>query len=608
MGNTHPSSLRQAVSIATSELPCSFLSRSAWANGFTTADEFCAVTGLARNHVFEVPDMYAETLSGWTRSPVTALQEFSMPKGKIIPFGFSSVKRTQLQMNGARYCPHCLHDDVRGGADNPRTGYIRAPWHWKMISHCPEHGCLIAQDKTGILHLENLGSLIAEKERVEISEPTAADRYFYDRLAKQSGPSFLDEFPVYVAAEFCAVIGQFHKGMHTQTLNERIAGGFENYDVRREGFAIAAKGRDAVWDFLTEYVADASKRIHLPRRIYSPFLRWWSANKHNGDYKVLFKLVQDHAEEHVALEPGDAFVTLINKRRVYTVATAAKHYALSEERVRRALQTKMGVRVLPYFLRRAQIHHTLLEAASYVATSEVAIALDCSMRMCDDLIKAGLIATVPNRDCEGRVYRLVHQLEIDRFIRELGSVVDTDLDTTDMVSAAVIFRTCKCRIVDILTLAFSGKLSRVGLAGPRLGINGLFFDAAEIRHQIARSKKGDPAKGFDHDLVDMRAARLRLGIKKLAMEGLVEAGHIGSIEMESGNSWEGRVRKMIKIDDLDAFAELHISLDEIVEKKRLDRATLMNDLNEKGVCPVFEGTNRTIKFYKKVDVEAVGLL
>ncbi len=154
--------------------------------------------------------------------------------------------------------------------------------------------------------------------------PNEADVYFRRRLIEPAGTSFLDSMPAYVAAEFCSVLGEFERTVGSVDRLQRIGGVFGSPQLRRAGFAIAKDGREAVNEFLTDYVARMSRHFDLPRMYYAAARRWWNQNLHNPDYHPVMRKIQDHAEENTPLDRGDIFFWPVLRRNIHTLDSAAE--------------------------------------------------------------------------------------------------------------------------------------------------------------------------------------------------------------------------------------------------------------------------------------------
>ncbi|SCX31413.1 hypothetical protein DSM25558_5210 [Agrobacterium sp. DSM 25558] len=591
MAGTAPITLPHLPEPKSDETAGSYMVRIAWANGFSSADRFLRVLGLPRDNVHLFSDDLVSRLSETTGLSPETLKRFSAPSGSIIPYGDDFIKRSHVSAIGVRFCHDCLASEKGNG------GYIRGTWQWQMISHCPHHGRLLRYDPRGIMQLSDFSELLSSEAEAAI-DLDESDAYFTERLLGRQHEGFLDDLPAYVAAELCALVGHFSIGSKTGSFSERIKDGFTDPTVRREGYAIAAHGRGAIDDVMTNFVKVASKTVTYPRRIYSPLLYWWKVNKHLPAYTPVMKMFQEHAEMNIPLERGDTFIWTVPKRNVHTIASAAKDYGLSDERVQRILETKFDTPDLPRFFKRDEIHHWLLEGSAYVTTSDAAKTLGCSMKICDDLIKNDCLATVANRDYDGRVFRLIHKIEIERFAKRLADVARKDVDVKALVPASLIYKSCTIKIADILKLAFDGHVQNIGFTGETPRIENLYFDRTEILKARKVLLTNLENEATEDDTIDIKSAARRLHFTLSTMLEVTNLGLIRLIEKEDSN-WKGRPRKLVKLSEVDEFAAHHISLDKLATNNQTDRATMLDALTSKGIRPIFEARFRAAKVYKK---------
>lgn len=594
--------LRYRIPMAIDETGESSLARLAWANGFQSTQEFAYITGLRLAPGGRVKDEDIPKLSEWSGMPIAVLRRFDIADGTVVPFGATTVKRFQLRSGQSGFCPHCLADD----ASEP---YLRGPWKWSLLTHCHVHGCELRPfpAKFNIADARDFSTLAVEVSRSEPSKPVEADRYFYERLTLPAESGFLDRFPVYVAAEFCALIGQFHRAVELGALTERIPGGFENRDVRLRGFEIAKHGEEAVREFLSEYVRNTGTRVTAPVRMYSPALHWWEVNKHNDDYLPMMRLFQDHAENNIPMEPGEVFMWPITRRKVHTLATASRDYELSEERILRVVEAKLSPSPVPRFLKRSEVHHWLLEEKSYVTTSEAASALGCTIELVDLLIKSDLLAAVPNKTAEGRVFRLIHKVEIDGFLKCLREkVVMVEASPRLRPLGTNSFR-AHCSRADVIELAMLGYLRSIAHPEGAFRIDQLLFDLDEVGEQLIKLKKSSVAtdREFDHEMIKLEAARRKLGVTRATIDGLVDNGLIKAALKANDVHHKGRINKWVRTIELDEFADRHCSLGQIASSTSLDQTQILDRLAEHQVDPIFVGHRYRERIYRRSDIEGL---
>lgn len=592
MRHFSPDRLPKRPNIFPDEAFVSYLSRLAWENGFENVGQFCSLLRISLVNTLHLRPADVDRVSMMTGIPSPVLNRFAVKPTTIGALGHDVVKRSQIQTTGLRYCPACLADDAKQG-----TPRIRGVWQWRMIAHCTEHGCHLRTDQRGYMHLSNFSALLGNTAS---HEPTSmdADRYFTDRLLRPKDNAFLDQYPAYIAAEFCTLIGHFEDGLKTGKPNFRIPDGYENSRLRSNGFMVAQQGESAINEVITAYVDKCQKVVRTAIGLYAPVLRWAKKNSDNEAYHPLFRLMQDHAEESIPFKPGEAFIWPVEAKQVYTLAGAASVYNLPEERVTRTLEWKFGVGNVPRFLKYADIHDALLDTNSSVSTSEAASMLGCGSKVCDDLIKEGILDVKANRNYNGRIYRLVRKNDIEALLTRISDLVDPKLPLGGLVGLDTM-KQYRIRVVEVLKLAFEGKLSRISVKNaeqPKLDT--LLFDSTEIASVRPASTQ---TPRVEREVMTIMAAGQDLGVRKFTLAKLIENGIIPVVPMNSKSEKLG-IRKA----DLDGFRQAYTYARDLADRRKITVAEVASALAAKAVSPVLKTRFDTHRLYKNSDLVEAG--
>jgi len=582
----------------------SLIARLAWANGFRCAADLIRPETPGSRSLRTISEQTCHELASLSGITVDTILRFRVAPGVVIPFGASKIKRSHMSLGNVRYCPHCLRSDAEN--DTPLRGghqYIRGAWNWSMISCCHLHGTPLATSSVDLSALVDFQPLLRKLAYTEPVQPDEAEVYFHGRLEKPAGEAFLDGFPAYVAAEFCAVLGHIAQCWESRALKDRIVGGYENSKMRSIGYAIAKDGREAVWAFLTDYVRKASSWISQPRSFYSVTHHWWRMNKHNMDYRPLMMLLQAHAEQNVPLDRGETFFWPVLRRHVHTVRTASLEYGLPEERVTQVLTDAFGCSELPRFLKKEEIHRALLDAKSWLNTGEVAGMLGCSVQIVDRIIKAGFLTAVANSSDQTRVYRFVHRSEVEGLLSKLRDVLETDAGDADL--KPVVQTRWAGGTTGILQLLIDGHLTRVFCKSDVMRLDNLLVDHRELRDVPREIIEGSIGyDDVDGDLIDLAAARRRLKTTKSVVQAIVDAGIVPHILKENRHQGRGNFRVWVRTADIDQFAREYIALDELAVERGIEPITLLAQLGRSGARPVVQGGRFIGRFYRRSDIPA----
>ncbi|MDA5245347.1 hypothetical protein EXN32_08000 [Agrobacterium tumefaciens] len=583
----------------------SFVARLVWANGFHSLGEFCDFTGTRQAGIIAMDRDELAAITRWSGVSEARLQAFAIRRDGIVAFGSAQVKRTQLRATHRRYCPHCFSDDIRNGTGHPRTRiYMRATWRLSVISRCSRHGVPLVDlpEDFDTLDLKALTDINVKDAVASGASPH--DRYFSERLLEPPATSYLDTLPLYVAAELCAVLGGLHHFAAEGKISDRVPGGMANPECLASGYAIAADGREAVWDFLTSYVVKMVGKASKYSMVYSLPLRWLRDEAPDGDYGPIRELFQDHAEKHLPLDKGETFLTVTSRRRVHTVYSAAKEYGLPEDRVRDVVINQGGEKaVIATFgsrsvvFRKDETHSLLIAAASQLTTTQAAERLGCAMTQMEALLHGGHLQFSTNGEGTGRVYRWVSVDEIQRFRDCIEARISPTPTEGDLVPILVTTKICHRTFVEIVALILDGKLSCVRMSGPVFRLDKIMVDPVEI-DELAASRCGA-------EFLDRASAAAALGTRRETINDLFDLGIVPTTAVPHRKIRSHIV--VVRSDDLEVFSREHVLLDVLARARGEAAVSLRKKLEKLGIYPAYEGSPKASKIYRRSDIERAGL-
>lgn len=593
--------LPYAVSPYEDETAESFVARLVRANGFHSLAEFCDFTGTRRAGIVAMDSQEACAVAAWSGIPEAQLRRFAIGRDALVEFGFAQLKRTQLRATQHRYCPYCFFDDIRNGAGDPNTRIrMRATWRWNMISTCPKHGTPLDDlpEDFDALDLSDFA-----KSEVSNADLKIHDGYFADRLFGRASETYLDTKPLYVAAELCAVLGGLHHFAAEGKISDRVPGRMTNPECLASGYAIAADGREAVWDFLTSYIVKMVGKASKYSMVYSLPLRWLRDEAPDGDYGTIRELFQDHAEKHLPLDKGETFLTVISRRRVHTVYSAAKEYGLPEDRVRDVVINQGGEKaVIATFgsrsvvFRKDEAHSLLIAAASQLTTTQAAERLGCAMTQMEALLNGGYLQFSTNGEGTGRVYRWVSVDEIQRFRDCIEAHISPTLTEGDLVPILVTTKICHRTFVEIIALILNGKLAHVQISGPEFRLDKIMVNPTEIDEVSAAGSGGE--------FLDRASATVALGTRRETINDLFDLGIVPTMKVP-----HKKIRShilVVRSDDLKRFSQEHVLLDVLAKERGEAAIVVRKQLEKLGIYPAYETSRKGTKIYRRPDIESVG--
>ncbi|PZM08085.1 TniQ family protein [Rhizobium tubonense] len=312
MTSCHSAGLPVAVELHNDELPLSFLSRVAKANGFQSLVEFCDIVGLDKLKVRSGNERTLSKLAVWTGVPVSRLARFAIGPGRMLNFGGQALRRHQMYTMGMRFCPACVADDLCKGTR--RSGvrpYLRASHILKVVVDCPTHGVPLQyrpdEIEFGDDLVGNKPAIVETSELRLVRIPHPANAYFASRIGGQPGSEFLDMIPAYLALELCEVLGELDRVARSASLSKETPFSKESENQIFRGFDIAKIGLPAISIFLSNHVQTAIHQGRSLRFVYSPVWQWLKNEGENPAYSALFSFFRDHAQANVPISRGQAF-------------------------------------------------------------------------------------------------------------------------------------------------------------------------------------------------------------------------------------------------------------------------------------------------------------
>ncbi len=583
-----------------------FASRLAKANGYRDLEEFCWMTSLSLSGLQAMNDETAGLLSAWSGVPAARLSKFALTGNNVTSFGATSVRRSQLEMASLRVCRHCLcHDMLAGHGRAVTRPYVRAVWRWMAIGTCPIHG-----GELEVISADDITAWIARRGDAlglnlpEIREPDLADVYFSNRVNGAGKASeFLDELPAYVAAEFCTVIGHFKNLPEDGRARNRIPDGFMNGSSRREGFLIAKQGKEAVLSFLSHHVHAAIETATEFMDIYGVARRWLRKFVDDPDYRPVVELFQRHAEQHIPMEAGDVFLTEVKERQVHTVRSAAVEYQLTADRVTNVIE-KYGfttgtpdggvkaARVFP----RAALHEQLVLETQLLTTPEAASLLGCTWQFLDILLQQGHLPYHANSKDYARVFRRISRESVARLMARLKAQRNC-MSNEGLVSIHIATTICHCKVSEIVALIFGGKLTKVSWSGDELLLKNLLVDPQEVLPHVAL----DEADNY----LDVAALEKALRTTTATIDELLKREFL-PVQMRRHPRTRVNQRFVHPVA-VEQFLEKHISLSTMARENGKQIAGLKQTLDKEGIKPIFEPTGKIARFYRRSEVQRLGL-
>lgn len=589
------------------ECQISFVSRLAKANGYRDLADFCWMTNFKLSALQCLDDEKAELLSMWSGIPAAHLQRFALTGNNVTSFGATYIRRSQLETTTLRVCRHCLRHDMQTGQGRIVTRpYVRATWRWLVIGSCPIHGCELEAINT-----DDIAAWVARRgdsltvNLPEIRQPSPADIYFASRVTGAGETSeFLDQHPAYVAAEFCTIIGHFKNPPEKGQARDRVPDGFMNASCREEGYMIARDGEKAIMSFLSNHVQNYVEDIPEFKNIYGAARRWLRKYLDDPDYRPLVELFQHHAEHHIPMEAGDVFLKEVKERHIHTISSAAAEYKLPLDRVKNVVE-KLGYvlhgsdasprvrRVFP----RAELHEHLILEKQLLTTSEAASILGCSWDFLDILLQQGHLPYHLNSESSARAFRRLTRENVEGLLEWLRAKRDSNTPDDDMVSIQRTTAICHCTVSEVIDLIFGGKLRRLSWSGEELSLKNLLLDPQEVLPHVALANTGNH--------LNVAALEKALHTTTATVNELLNRKFIPAEHRRHPRT--RNMQRVVHPAAVKEFLAKHISLSMMARENGKPLAQIKQLLDKNDISPIFEPTGKIARFYRRADVQRLGL-
>ena len=608
------------VDMHADELPVSFVSRLALANEFSSLKKFCSFHGVDLRTISSMPPATAAFIESRSIVESRHLTRYAVPavrdadQGRC-EFGFGIIDKRQLRVSGSRYCSKCLQDDLINQSGLPETRpYLRAAWRWSLIHTCHIH-CRALETHPSVDLADFAFDVSGQPEQTSVSSEVGGcfDKYFSTRVSKTGGTTFLDSLKLHVALEFCTALGR----MQLQQENGRLRGtgpsGYETNDTARLGYAIARGGREAVSQFLNEFVRTMIPTVRYIDSLYAVPVNWLKHRTDDPDYTIPVKLFQQHAEGHIPLAPGEEFLTPVRTRRFHTVPSAAKEYQISEERVRMTLARHTSeIGVEPRVFSSELAHPWLVEEQQYLPTSDAAWQLGCDEMTLDSFIKNGIFRVTLHDATSSRPFRRILQKDVDGLVSRLRAAATADLTPSlDIQPLLKATHRAKCTAFELVDLIVNGRLQRVAAIGDANNLNAIHLSVREVwavrealkDHLTVASVSGRSASP---KLLTIQQVSKRLAATKVTGPELIRLGFIASTRHENWKTSKTQV--YVHPSAVDGFLRDHVSLFSIAKANRTSPGPIYALLSRHQIDPIVPSKGQMSLFFKRDQVEAIGLI
>lgn len=255
-----------------------------------------------------------------------------------------------LQRSEMRGCPKCLKRDLEDHEDPTTSMAMRGHWLVPHSTLCLEHHHPIVpfwKESKPLLrfdsarHLASLApDIMAGKLTREPREPTGFETWLDDRLEGRAGGTWLDQFRLHAASNYCLMLGTAL--MRHFTSAPSAIPDKEKWFIYNLGFVVARHGEDEIRKALNGLLGLAGGPHDGPRKIFPKMYDRLAYDYiDDPDYEAFRLILRMHMVETWPLNVGDELLgEPVVERRLHSVRTAARATGIDQRRLRKILASE----------------------------------------------------------------------------------------------------------------------------------------------------------------------------------------------------------------------------------------------------------------------------
>ncbi len=521
--------------------------------------------------------------------------------------GYRGVNRTFF-----RFCPHCVAEDIKTfpGPVGARP-WLRLEWTVGHFRSCDTHEVYLANTTPVRRRFEpfdfseTIATFISDIEHyrsvAERAAPSPFQTWMAARLGGQKDPAnWLDQFPFYVAAEWCEALGisALHSPkVRTSQLTER-----DWAEAGNAGFNIAFQGAPALEELLA--------RLNEGQRETRGF--WGVHDTYGYAYKFLMRtlededfsrirdLVRNFANRTMPLEPGsDVLGVAIADPGVVTVRSAAKQSGVHDRTIRRIFDRKGlapaafddNLRNHRVTVSSGDVKAMLDKLKGAISGPEVSRRFAIPRLHLNALRKVGALPTATQSENTPHAKHRFSLNDVDSMLERMFAGAEDVAAPTDRQLPVMDCRhVAGASLETVLTSVFDGTLTWKGRLAGRSGYSALLLDADELIERV----RTEPV------LVNCLRSDLPSlipGLSPLAIEPLVAAGILITATEFSRNA--RRKVPVVLRTSVDDFNRRYVCLGGLVKSTGLHFKQVQSVLSRHRITPAFEPDEMKVWLYNR---------
>lgn len=377
------------------------------------------------------------------------------------------------------------------------------------------------------------------------------------------------------------------------TADDRLAAGGRGYQ------AIAA-GPDAFRALLDRLIEAKGARV----RNDSPGVAFGrlhtllnSLTADDRSFEEVRGIMRQHAIENFAIPGGsELFGTPLERRRIHSVHTLAKEYAIHPKTLRKHLRAAGLVASSQDELSDNNVRieadaavELARQLAGTLSLAETMEHISAPRAQLDALIKAGIVAPQQRMTGFGAQSRYA-TADLDALMERLTAKARVARgDNARLCSIPTAAKRCCCSAAEIVRLILDGKV-RTTKSPHRLGYMGILVDPGTVLKAV---------RGPETDALSLRNAARAIGTSDPVLEALIAGGYIAAFT--GINAVNRCPQTLVAAKELKRFKARFVSLWALSKERGTYIATLKGKLDRAGVMPAFDPAAIGARFYRRSD-------
>lgn len=565
---------------------------------------------------------------------------FPLPKtmeriSKMTGYSFDDLSKTAFVKSGSRqrsiggelvhikfvdqktrpFCPACLLEDIESDSCSNGMPVGRIEWQINCVWTCTKHGIILQalRTKTYADRFNLMPELSADKIGLQramddavYQRPSGLQKYIMARIEGQSGPAWLDDQQLDLAARACELLGiVITRGA---SVNLNFVDQQQWAEAGDVGFDFACRGEEGVREGL-KLVYDRHVQRGDGAGPQKAFGRLYQSlqNKKNDKFRShISSVARDFILDHFPIEVGaNLFNKPVDRQRVHTVNSLSRASKIHVKSLRHAAEVTGLVKASQEPKFRHQIFD--FEAGERLAKmmhesmpmNALPSYLNCNRIQAEELVRSGIIPRIfVGETVKSGILTNVSISDAEDFLQKFMSkakkVSETSEGTMDILTAS---QSTHVPVIDIINGILSGRLRAVEVLDDRLKFKGVLVHPAEIRSEL----DAPPDDGF---VWKIDAAEM-LGVSGDGMTKLAK------LRRPSGDNYftkiyaereELRSRRMFKLDEIAEFRKQHVLIREYAGHANVSPMKAVALFRNQGLKAIVPQKNTGVLIYRRSDV------